>query len=560
MKKIFAAVLVAFLFVAATVNAEVKTYEGTDEYYVLGAVEDVNVARERAREKAIRNAREKAGVYIHSYSRTTDMELVEDEIISVASGILRIIETHYETVNLSDKKGFIIRATVKADIDTSDLDRFLEKDSEEISKIAARDKVIRQQEALQERRIEKLKSQYEEASTEEEKESIVEKIIIEDKAFLSNLKLNEGNRYRDKGDYKKAVEIYTAAIELNSENSMAWHNRAWAYADQKNYTQALSDFSKALDIDPRSELSYFGRGWVHHQMKNYDAEIKEYDKAIDINPKYSTAWNNRGAAKSLLDKMIEAIADYSKAIELKPNYAQAYENRSKAYGALGEYEKAFADRQKAERIKHSNKGADKLIDEALALQKNGDLKGALKVLDKAIELYPDNQYVYVNRGNIYNDALKNYNAAIADFNKTIEINAKFSWPYLNRALAYERQKRHDEAIADFTKAIDLDPNYASAYNGRAWNYYQLGKFDEALVDIDRALKLAPNDANYYDTRACVYMGMKRYDAALDDLEKALVLSPEGWIYHRRGEVYKLMGNDTKAQADFDKATELGYNG
>ena len=91
----------------------------------------------------------------------------------------------------------MIRATVKADIDTSDLEKFLAKDAEEISQMAARDKVIRQQETLQEERIEKLKTQYEQAATSEEQKIIGEQIAIEDKAFLSNLKMREGNRCRD---------------------------------------------------------------------------------------------------------------------------------------------------------------------------------------------------------------------------------------------------------------------------------------------------------------------------------------------------------------------------
>ena len=48
MKKFLIAILTG-LFVTAIVSAAVETYEGVDEYYVLGAVEDINVARERAR-------------------------------------------------------------------------------------------------------------------------------------------------------------------------------------------------------------------------------------------------------------------------------------------------------------------------------------------------------------------------------------------------------------------------------------------------------------------------------------------------------------------------------
>ena len=256
--------------------------------------------------------------------------------------------------------------------------------------------------------------------------------------------------------------------------------------------------------------------------------------------------------------MREAIADYDKAIELKPNYVQAYENRSKAFNALGNYEKATADRQRAEHLKWSNENADKVIDKALALDKRGDFKGALKLLNEAVKLYPDNQFVLVNRGNIYNDRLRDYEKAIDDYNKTIELNPKFSWPYLNRAIAYGRLKRWEEAIVDYGRAIELDANYADAYNGRAWSYCQIGKFEEALLDANKALKLKPNEANFFDTRASAYAGLKRYEEALADMDKAIKLSPEGWLYYNRGKIYQLMGDETKSQIDFDKARKMGY--
>ena len=77
MKKFLTALPAAgSLLIASVAAAEIQTYEGSEEYYVLGMVEDVNVARERA----IRNAREKAGVYVHSYSHTKDFELVDTKL------------------------------------------------------------------------------------------------------------------------------------------------------------------------------------------------------------------------------------------------------------------------------------------------------------------------------------------------------------------------------------------------------------------------------------------------------------------------------------------------
>lgn len=558
MRKLFIAIL-AILVVVSTAYAKVETYEGIEEYYVLGAVEDINVARERARERALRDAREKAGVYIHTFSQMSNMKMIKDEVVCIASGVLRVIDTVYEIVPLTDVEGIMIRAKVKANIDTGDLEKFLQKDAEELSKFISNEKAIRLQEEQQDKKINTLKQEYKKASTSEEKELIAQQILEEDKVFLSNQKLREGNQYRDEENHKKAAELFTEAINLNPENFLAWHNRGWAYIEQKKYKEAMADFDKSAELNPKSELPYFGRGWVYAEQRKFSEAVREYDKVINLNPKYAIAWNNRGAAKSWLNQTREAIVDYNKAVELKPNYAKAYENRGLAFRELGDWKKASADFDRAEHIKWSNEHADKIIDEALALRKNGKSKEALKLLNDAAELYPDNQFVFVNRGNIYNDDLRDYETAIADYNKTIEINAKFSWPYLNRAIAYGRIKRWEDAVVDCGQAIELDQNYANAYNQRAWAYCQIGNFEAALVDVNKALELKPNEANYFDTRASIYAGLKRYKDALADMNKAIKLAPEGWLYYNRGEIYRLAGEESKAQADYEKARSLGYN-
>ncbi len=557
MKK-FLIVMIVLCLSVLNVNAEVQTYEGIDEYYVLGAVENINVARERAHERALRDAREKAGLYIRTFSRMLNTKLVEDEIITLSSGIMRVVESAYEVIPMKDKEGFIIRATVRADIDDNDVEKFLNKDAQELARFVVNEKAILQQEEQQDKKIETLKQEYVQATTAEEKQVIAQQIAEEDKIFLSNLKLREGNKFIDEGDNKSAEKAFSEAIKFNPENTLAWDNRGVAYINQKKYTQAIADFDKAIELNPNFYMAYDNCSYAYTELKKYEQAIQYSNKAIELNPKYAIAWNNRGAAKSWLHLMREAIADYDKAIELKPNYIQAYENRSKAHNALGNYEKANEDRQRAEHLKWSNENADKIIDKALSLEERGDFKGALKLLDEATKLYPDNQFILVNRGNIYNNSFRDYEKAIADYNKTIEINPKFSWPYLNRAIAYGRLKRWDEAIVDYGRAIELDLNYADAYNGRAWSYCQIGKFEEALLDANKALELKPNEANFFDTRASAYAGLKFYDKAIADMDKAIKILPEGWLYYNRGKIYQLMGDETKAKMDFDTARKLGY--
>ena len=50
------------------------------------------------------------------------------------------------------------------------------------------------------------------------------------------------------------------------------------------------------------------------------------------------------------------------------------------------------------------------------------------------------------------------------------------------------------AIGDFTKAIQLDPNYAIAYNNRGLAKYELGDKKGAIGDYNEAIRINPNYA------------------------------------------------------------------
>jgi tetratricopeptide (TPR) repeat protein len=57
-----------------------------------------------------------------------------------------------------------------------------------------------------------------------------------------------------------------------------------------------------------------------------------------------------------------------------------------------------------------------------------------------------------------------YQGALADYNKAIELDPKLAMGYNNRAfLKNNRLKDYQGALADYNKAIELDPKYAAAY-------------------------------------------------------------------------------------------------
>ena len=75
-----------------------------------------------------------------------------------------------------------------------------------------------------------------------------------------------------------------------------------------------------------------------------------------------------------------------------------------------------------------------------------------------------------------------YDRAIADYNKALELDPKDATAYNNRGFTYDNKGDYDKAIADYDAAIRLNPEYARAYNNRGFTYDKKGDYDRAIAD------------------------------------------------------------------------------
>ncbi len=78
-----------------------------------------------------------------------------------------------------------------------------------------------------------------------------------------------------------------------------------------------------------------------------------------------------------------------------------------------------------------------------------------------------------------------YDLAISDCNKALEINPRLVDAYICRGLVYDRKGKYDQAISDYTKSLEIDQSNAIAYSNRAVIYYHMGKYDKAWEDVHK---------------------------------------------------------------------------
>jgi tetratricopeptide (TPR) repeat protein len=273
----------------------------------------------------------------------------------------------------------------------------------------------------------------------------------------------------NEGDYDKAIELFTKAIEsgkLSQENlSIAYYNRGRARGERGDYDKAIADFDKAIIINPMFAEAYGNRGNVWYLKGDFNKAITDITKSIEINPKYADAYYNRGFvwySKGTYDK---AMADFNTAIEIDPKHAYAYSNRGIAWGRKGDYDKAIAD------------------------------------FDTAIEINPMYAEAYSNRGYAW-EKKGDYDKAIADYTKAIALDPKNAYAY--NSLAWLQATCPEARYRDGTRAVELAEkavrleNAGSILDTLAAAYAEAGRFQEAIKTQEKAIKLLEKEGETED--------------------------------------------------------------
>ena len=153
--------------------------------------------------------------------------------------------------------------------------------------------------------------------------------------------------------------------------------------------------------------------------------------------------------------------------------------------------------------------------------------------------------------------LEREQAALADFDQSIELNANAWRAWHNRGVSRAVLGRYEDALADFNAALERNERYKNTWFNRGEVYYQLGQFAEAVNDYGQAIRLDPNDADAYASRGHALFRQGKMAESLADFDKVLRLRPDDAVAHvDRADAYTNLGEWSRAAADYRVAIQL----
>ncbi len=161
--------------------------------------------------------------------------------------------------------------------------------------------------------------------------------------------------------------------------------------------------------------------------------------------------------------------------------------------------------------------------QAIALSDLKRSDEALKSVDRALALSPDNLFALILRSQILAD-LNRVDEAIEAATMALKAHPDQAFGWYQRAFLWHRYKSEPaKALADYNAAISADPGRAMPYSLRA----ELADTPQAaLLDLNKAVALDPKDVQFRLDRADVLIELSRVSEAMADYNEALRLEPD----------------------------------
>jgi tetratricopeptide (TPR) repeat protein len=287
---------------------------------------------------------------------------------------------------------------------------------------------------------------------------------------------------------------------------------------------------------------YYIKARVEHlkySMSDYPKALEYYQKAIDTDPKYALAWAGLCEVNAMRAyQILYASGNYKpifelaikqgiKAVELGKNLYQTHRALSIAYLNSSDFDKANLAIEPAYNL--NNNDAEILWVKAMLT--NYDYKEMGKegtessgFVRQALKINPDLIVAIWSLAHSYY-TLEEYDKALPEYLRIVELNPKQSQALHTIALIYYNQSNYEDTVKYAQMAIDEEAGVPQAHYTLGLGYFMLKDWKNCRNALKEAIKLNPKYTDAIYTLGSAYYNDGDYENALINYEKALKVDP-----------------------------------
>ncbi len=350
-----------------------------------------------------------------------------------------------------------------------------------------------------------------------------------------------GMAFYYKRELDKAVNYFKLALEYNTKLAEAHYMLANIFMKKGDFIESAEEAQSAIKIAPlNSSRAHF----LIYNILTVQNKSVWYKKYFNLFASFITLPFDKQARKSVKQYLSylqfvpsllkvsfiilfkgfnqEVLDIYRKTIEKAPGFVELYINLGRVYYELKRYDDAICEYKMAIWLDSLNLRAYYYLCQLYEEQR--DFDNAIEICNKLIQLQPHvaefhcriGQYFYL-KGDIDN-AIEHYQTAIT-------LNPTPQWTsVVAQTLGFifqENVKNLDAAISSYQNAYNLNPNDMDIYMNLGNVFFEKSAYDNALIVYKKALELSPHNAKLHCNLGYLYWGKGDIDEAVKEYEKAI---------------------------------------
>jgi tetratricopeptide (TPR) repeat protein len=361
-----------------------------------------------------------------------------------------------------------------------------------------------------------------------------------------------------KNDYKKAIELYDAAIKIKPEFPEAEFQRAMALLFTNRKAEALEGFNRAVALRPDWAMAYSKFGSFLGSYGNDPVKAEPIlRRAIELDPKdhfamivlaeirarsgdinealklaqsatsqptaNSATWRKRAFIEELAGNNAAAVASLNHALEKDPKDLGALHDRARMRLNTNDRDGAIADLRALEQAGLA-KNISEAIEFAQMYSRAGNQADAMRVLDALPEKDRSTSEVIALRAELAggDGSSAEERAALEEMVGRDPKNASL----LARLGSAYRKVDPLKSQDYYYRALQVEPKNAKYAIGYAGALVQARRFADAETVLRRVLAVTPDDYTAHANLALALSEMKRFAEAIPEYEWLVKAKPE----------------------------------
>ena len=246
--------------------------------------------------------------------------------------------------------------------------------------------------------------------------------------------------------YIAALLLAGSTATLRAQSYQEYVEKGMTLLKQDSLLQAESSFVAAIQKEPTQKsncLLYNILGQIQERTGRMQEAINSFNNALVLDPSSIEILQNRASVYLALNNEDKALLDYSSIIEKEPENEEALFFRAYILSNKRMYKEARNDYEKI--IKQNPRHEKAILGLALVNNKSGRPREAMEQINQLIRFNPTQALYYNIRGGVHVQN-KNYEQAIKDYNKAVELEPNNPEHLISRSECFQKMKKKKQLV------------------------------------------------------------------------------------------------------------------